>query len=99
MQLNYNDTISALPSFKAEDLKLKIRFELAKANKLIVVLDDDPTGTQTMDNVSVLNVWNIDAIVNEIENGTSVFYILTNSRSMIMAEARSEERRVGKECW
>lgn len=87
MQLNYNDTISALPSFKAEDLKLKIRFELAKANKLIVVLDDDPTGTQTMDNVSVLTVWNIDAIVNEIENGTSVFYILTNSRSMIMAEA------------
>jgi uncharacterized protein YgbK (DUF1537 family) len=87
MQLNYHDTIKVLPSFKQEDLKSIIRGQLNKINKTIIVLDDDPTGTQTIHNIPVLTTWDVAAIKQEIKNGTALFYILTNSRSMIMAEA------------
>jgi uncharacterized protein YgbK (DUF1537 family) len=87
MSINFQHTINALPALPVEDVKISIVAGLKKINKTIVVLDDDPTGTQTMQGVPVLTVWDVETIIAEIKNGVTLFYILTNSRSMMLAEA------------
>jgi uncharacterized protein YgbK (DUF1537 family) len=47
----------------------------------IVVLDDDPTGTQTVHSVPVLTEWSVPLLVAELTAPGSCFYILTNSRA------------------
>lgn len=46
----------------------------------IVVLDDDPTGVQTVHDVSVYTDWTEDSIRKGFEEDNKLFYILTNSR-------------------
>ena len=53
----------------------------------IIVLDDDPTGTQTVHGIPVLTQWTQASILAEFESGTELFYILTNSRSLTETEA------------
>ncbi|MBM3845124.1 MAG: hypothetical protein FJ405_02400 [Verrucomicrobia bacterium] len=60
----------------------------------IVVLDDDPTGAQTIRNVPVLTVWNEQLIRTEFENRTRCFYLLTNSRSLVPSAAAALNQRI-----
>jgi len=52
-----------------------------------VVLDDDPTGTQTVHDIPVLTEWTVSSILQEFRAGTPLFYILTNSRSVTEDQA------------
>ena len=54
--------------------------EIARNNKKIVVLDDDPTGVQTVHDISVYTGWDHDSILNGFEEKNNLFYIMTNSR-------------------
>ncbi len=82
MILNYQNTIDTLPPITTIDLKPLVKVELVARNKVVIVLDDDPTGTQTVYNIPVLTVWDENSIATEIKLGTQMFFILTNSRSM-----------------
>ena len=46
-----------LPAPWSEDLLPRIREGVAKSRRKVVVLDDDPTGTQTVYDVPVLTTW------------------------------------------
>ncbi|MBP1040287.1 hydroxyacid dehydrogenase [Vagococcus sp. BWB3-3] len=54
---------------------------LAEFSGKIIVLDDDPTGTQTVHSVIVYTDWLKETIRKGFNNESSIFYILTNSRS------------------
>lgn len=54
--------------------------EIAANQKKIVVLDDDPTGVQTVHDISVYTDWDKDSIRRGFEEEGSLFYVLTNSR-------------------
>lgn len=54
--------------------------EIKKNNKKIVVLDDDPTGVQTIHDISVYTNWDKETIRQGFEEENNLFYILTNSR-------------------
>ena len=56
---------------------------------ILVVLDDDPTGTQTCHNINVLMTWDVDVLVKEFQSTNSGFFILTNSRSLHPEDARA----------
>ena len=73
----------------SEDLLPEIRHRVQSANQTIVVLDDDPTGTQTVYDTPVLTEWSTSSVLAEFEAGLPLFYILTNSRSMTADEAAS----------
>jgi len=64
----------------------EIREELAKNPKSVVILDDDPTGTQTVYGVPVITEWTEEILENELLL-SPVFFILTNSRSLQVDEA------------
>ncbi|KAH6781861.1 ketose-bisphosphate aldolase class-II family protein [Perilla frutescens var. hirtella] len=53
-----------------------------KNSKTLVVLDDDPTGTQTVHDIDVLTEWSIESLVEQFGKRSKSFFILTNSRSM-----------------
>lgn len=72
-----------------------IHQELKDNPKTIVILDDDPTGTQTVYDVPVVTSWEKDVLENEILK-SPVFFILTNSRSLQIEEANALGKLLGK---
>jgi hypothetical protein len=58
------------------------------------VLDDDPTGTQTVHDVTVLTGWSAEALEGAFRESDEVVYVLTNSRSLTATEAQSLSRQI-----
>eukprot|EP00929_Paragymnodinium_shiwhaense_P010327 TRINITY_DN11491_c0_g2_i1.p1 TRINITY_DN11491_c0_g2~~TRINITY_DN11491_c0_g2_i1.p1 ORF type:complete len:817 (-),score=237.48 TRINITY_DN11491_c0_g2_i1:399-2849(-) len=55
----------------------------------LVVLDDDPTGTQTVHGITVLTDWSVDALRKQLEAPAPGFFILTNSRALTTEDAKA----------
>lgn len=64
----------------------EVRDYLRDNPRTIVILDDDPTGTQTTHDIPVITSWEESIIEKEISH-SPVFFILTNSRSLQADEA------------
>ncbi|MDQ4142073.1 MAG: hypothetical protein M3142_16335 [Bacteroidota bacterium] len=77
-----NNIMEQLPPEYADELLPTIREEFIKSGKTIVVLDDDPTGTQTSYDVTVLTQWSVALLAEELKKKPSVLFILTNTRSV-----------------
>lgn len=86
---------SLLPEWPT-DLLADIRKLVRESRRKVVVLDDDPTGTQTVHDVPVLTEWSVEALCAELESELPAFYILTNSRSLSLAEAVALNATVGR---
>ncbi|RSM17834.1 hypothetical protein CDV31_003260 [Fusarium ambrosium] len=84
--LDKNSTLAALPPVVATNLRSQTRQELASSPKtpILVILDDDPTGTQTCHDINILTVWDVPRLVNEFKQTKQGggFFILTNSRAL-----------------
>ena len=70
--------------------------EIAGSNKKIVVLDDDPTGVQTVHDISVYTNWSEDSIRKGFAEENKLFYILTNSRGFTAAQTEIAHREIAK---
>lgn len=81
-RVNKAALIASLPAEWAHDLMPEIQRLLRETKQKVVVLDDDPTGTQTVHDTIVLTEWSPSALRRELENDDPVCYILTNSRSV-----------------
>ena len=64
------------------------------SGRRLVVLDDDPTGTQTVAGVPVLTDWSVEDIRWALRQDTPAFYILTNTRSLDARAAGERDRDV-----
>ncbi len=89
-------TLARLPQEWPEDLMPAIQANLHTSRSKIVVLDDDPTGTQTVHHVPVLTRWSVAELTNELQKPESVFYLLTNSRSLQPEESRALTFEIGQ---
>ncbi len=69
---------------------------LETLNKKIVVLDDDPTGVQTVHDISVYTDWSEESIEAGFREENSMFYILTNSRGFTAEETKSAHEEIAK---
>src|SRR5689334_5281523 len=61
----------------------------------VVVLDDDPTGTQTVHGVPVLTVWDTDTLAAELTTATPAFFVLTNTRALSAPQAVRINQEIG----
>jgi uncharacterized protein YgbK (DUF1537 family) len=88
-------TLANLPAEYPTDTQDQITQILSTTpiNRL-VVLDDDPTGTQTCHDISVLTVWDIATLTTEFHSPKPGFFILTNSRALPPTEAESLIRTI-----
>jgi uncharacterized protein YgbK (DUF1537 family) len=81
--------IDALSPPYEEDALSAIRGRVeCEKTPLLVILDDDPTGTQTCHDIAVLTVWDHTTLCNELSCATRGFFILTNSRALPPEEAQ-----------
>ena len=62
---------------------------IAAAKAKIIVLDDDPTGTQTVHDVLVVTDWSLPTLRAALRRAEPAVFILTNSRSMPLADAQA----------
>lgn len=76
-------TYAKIDETKIDQLLLK---EISANQKKIVVLDDDPTGVQTVHDISVYTDWTKDSIRQGFQEKNNLFYILTNSRGFTQDE-------------
>lgn len=91
-----NDLLAALPPEWPADPMPDIQWRVAASRQTVVVLDDDPTGTQTTHNVPVLTEWSVESLRRELAAGCPCFFILTNSRSLPSQSARELNLEIGR---
>ena len=84
-----------LPDEWPQDLRPTIQKQVHADRRKIVVLDDDPTGTQTIHGLPVITQWSVDTLADELKNEQAAFYILTNSRSYTLPIARQMNDEIG----
>ena len=82
--------LSALPlASNIESLWPRLNEALKNDPRTLVVIDDDPTGCQTVYDVNVLLDYSAEAIRQQLEKDDSMFYVLTNTRGLPESEAIS----------
>lgn len=90
-KLDYIKTMQDLPRLQqpstVQELGLK---------SIIIVLDDDPTGVQTVNNVYVYTDWSQDTILKIFRSDENMAFILSNSRGLSSAESKKQHEIIAK---
>ncbi|WP_026735511.1 four-carbon acid sugar kinase family protein [Fischerella sp. PCC 9605] len=60
----------------------------------IIVLDDDPTGSQTVHSCLLLMRWDVDTLRQGLQDDAPIFFVLTNTRALPPDSAASVTREV-----
>lgn len=60
----------------------------------IIVLDDDPTGSQTVHGCLLLMQWNVDTLRLGLQDDSPIFFVLTNTRALTPEKAASITKEV-----
>lgn len=60
----------------------------------IIVLDDDPTGSQTVHSCLLLTRWDVDTLRRGLADESPIFFVLTNTRSLPPDQAAAVTREV-----
>jgi uncharacterized protein YgbK (DUF1537 family) len=94
MQLS--KTLANLPAEWPDDPVPDIQAYLRTNKEKLVVIDDDPTGSQTVHNIPILTSWDIDTLRDELRNELPAFYILTNTRGMPLEKAKAINAEIGR---
>lgn len=95
--LNAQQTLASLPAVPdAKQVDALLERELRDFNKKIIVLDDDPTGVQTVHGVSVYTDWTAESIEAGFKEEQSMFFILTNSRGFTAAETKQAHEDIAR---
>lgn len=95
MTLDLSDLLTNHPSVvpvTADDVVEARR--RAGDHTVYVVLDDDPTGTQSVADLPVLTAWEVDDFRWAFGTGKPAVYVMTNSRSLAPADAERVNREV-----
>lgn len=74
------EVLTSYPQIDESYIDRLLNKEIAKNHRKIVVLDDDPTGVQTVHDISVYTNWEKSSIRQGFNEENHLFYVLTNSR-------------------
>ncbi|KAL3375227.1 hypothetical protein AABB24_006623 [Solanum stoloniferum] len=85
--LNKESALQSLPPEWPVDPINEIRTLTENSLRTLIVLDDDPTGTQTVHDIEVLTEWSIESLIEEFKKRPKCFFILTNSRALTSEKA------------
>ena len=88
------DLLAALPPEWPRDPFPEIQQQVRTSGHKVAVLDDDPTGTQTVHGVWVVTQWTREALRPAMGGESPLFYVLTNARSLPRQEAVALNREI-----
>jgi uncharacterized protein YgbK (DUF1537 family) len=75
-------------------LEAEVQEAVRRSGRTVVAFDDDPTGVQTVYDVAVLASWTEDELASELARASSLFFVLTNSRSIPARQAGDKNREI-----
>lgn len=71
-----------------------LQAEIAADDRKIVVLDDDPTGIQTIHDIYVYTSWDRESILDGFMGENKLFFILTNSRGFTREQTAAAHHEI-----
>ncbi|MBP5743750.1 MAG: hydroxyacid dehydrogenase [Oscillospiraceae bacterium] len=80
----------------AGDTRTELASALAGMKRKIVVLDDDPTGVQTVNGIYVYTAWDTGTMLEAFRSPEQMFFILTNSRGLTVPESRQQHEEIAR---
>jgi uncharacterized protein YgbK (DUF1537 family) len=95
-RIQLSKTLAGLPVEWPDDPVPDIQAHLRANREKLVIIDDDPTGSQTVHNIPILTRWDIDVLREELHNELPAFYVLTNTRGMSLEKARAINGEIGR---
>ena len=90
------EILTTFPAVDEAKVDALLKEELKKLTPKIVVLDDDPTGVQTVHDISVYTDWTVDTLVQGFEEPGSMFFVLTNSRGMTVPQSTAAHKEIAQ---
>jgi uncharacterized protein YgbK (DUF1537 family) len=78
------------------DLQRRLDRALDGLDRKIVVLDDDPTGVQTVHDIPVYTQWSKEALREGFREAGNLFFVLTNSRSFSSEKTERVHREIAE---
>ncbi|WP_137843980.1 four-carbon acid sugar kinase family protein, partial [Microbacterium sp. 2FI] len=91
--MNLDTLLSAFPASRPVDPAV-IADRVRRSHRVLIVLDDDPTGTQSVADLPVLARWEVADFEWALDTGAPAVYVLTNSRSFDPETAARINREV-----
>ena len=86
--------LAPFPSGRKQAVDQTLAREAAANQRKIVVLDDDPTGVQTVHDINVYTDWSVESIRQGFAETNRLFFILTNSRGFTEAETTKAHKEI-----
>ena len=94
MPISLDELIAGYPdpvSVTAEEVR-----DAAGQARVLIVLDDDPTGTQSVADLPVLTDWSVESFAWALAQQRPAVYVMTNSRSLDANDAAQRNREVAR---
>lgn len=88
--------LQSLPAYDSDRVEQALSAEAGRNKRKIIVLDDDPTGVQTVHDVSVYTDWSEESLREGLEEPGKLFYILTNSRAFTEEQTVRAHREIAR---
>ena len=86
--------LNSYPELDIAKIDALLADEIAKDKTKFIVLDDDPTGVQTVHDISVYTDWSEESVRRGFDETNKLFYILTNSRGFTAEQTEKAHREI-----
>lgn len=96
MEHLYRSVLETLPAVDIPAVDALLARELEQSRVKLVVLDDDPTGVQTVHDVSVYTDWSRESMARGFAEKERLFYVLTNSRGFTVEQTTRCHREAAR---
>lgn len=84
----------AVKKYDVDKLEQMLAEEIKNCQKKFVVLDDDPTGVQTVHDITVFTDWSVESIKKGFALDDRIFYVLTNSRGLTVDQTTALHKEI-----
>ena len=94
MKVSKDELFAKIPAVDEAKVDTALNEERDAFDRKIIVLDDDPTGVQTVNGIHVYTDWTEESIAAGFAEENRMFFILTNSRAFQTAQTEEEHRTI-----
>ena len=90
------ELLKTLPAIWPDSLLPQIQAQVRASGRKLIILDDDPLGSQTAYDLPIVTDWSATTLRAELADDAPACFVLTNSRSMPAGQAEDVYEEIGR---